>query len=193
MTIQIIQCLQCGRVKSEENGWEKRELSGILKEVSHTYCNECVQKIQDKLIASRDFKKWKFKRQIDFLINELKGHDKKHDRKSLKLYLDEFFCIGEVDFLPYYKALQEHLVSAVCQKCQKEIDTDGESTILGNHILHMSCNREVNQKIKIVLDNDWDKSDKLDAYFDLLRIEKEIRSAVKKEIKVLRESSGVAV
>ena len=78
-------------------------------------------------------------------------------------------------------------MQAVCPTCQKEVNPNKDSNKLGNHLLHQRCYKEVLHKIHIMLENKWEKSNKLDAYFDLLRIEKEIRPAIKE---ILKKSRG---
>jgi hypothetical protein len=181
--MQIIQCLSCGRVKQEDNQWVYREISPFEKNISHTYCRQCIHTLQEKLIAARDFKKWDFDKQICYLSQELDRHQKKHDQLSFKNYMEEFFCIPETDYPKYFEALKEKLVFSVCAKCGDEINHSDITSRLGTHILHARCYKELAHKIQIIQDNGWEKSDKMDAYFDLLRIEKEIRPVIKEVLK----------
>ena len=130
-------------------------------------------------MAARDFKKWGFQKQIQYLSNELDKHQKKYDQLSFKNYMEEFFCITEGEYSKYYEALKDKLVPAVCPKCREEIKSNDNVLHIGAHILHKHCHKKITSKIQIILDNRWEKSDKIDAYFDLLRIEKEIRPAIK--------------
>jgi len=179
MPRQIIQCLSCGRVKQPDDTWSNEEISPFQKNISHTYCSQCIQTLQEKLMAARDFKKWGFQKRIKYLSNELDKHQKKHDQLSFKNYMDEFFCITEDEYVKYYEALKDKLVPAVCPKCREEIKSNDKAFHIGAHILHQHCHKKITSKIQIILDNRWEKSDKIDAYFDLLRIEKEIRPAIK--------------
>ena len=106
MARQITQCLSCHRIKKLDNSWKLEELSPFQKDISHTYCSDCLQSLQEKLFAARDFNKWGFDKQRQYLSQELDRQPKMHDRLSLKNYLEEFFCINEDKFEKYYEALK---------------------------------------------------------------------------------------
>ena len=188
MPRQIIQCLSCGRVRQNNNTWNYEKIDPFEKDISHTYCTLCIQTLQEKLLATRNFNKWNFSKQIAHLSKELEKQSKKHDKISLKFFLDEFYCIGSKDFLPFYQALKKQLVPAMCSKCNTEIKEQDKTNIIGEHKLHGRCYKKIKHKIQILIDNKWDKSNKLDAYLDLLRIEKQIRPAIKKLLENTGES-----
>ena len=140
---------------------------------------DCIWSLQEKLLAARDFKKWTFQKQIQYLNSELDKHKNSHDRESFKNYMEEFFCVTEQEYFDkYYPAMKDKLVKSICLKCRIEINPDEKSLKMGVHLLHLRCHKEILHKIRILQENGWEKTDKLDAYFDLLRIEKAVRPAI---------------
>jgi len=162
------------------------EIDNIKGEISHTYCPDCVTVLQDRLLAARNFKQWDFERQIDYLKEDLSRHEKKFDRPSLKNYLEEFYCIESKNYSNYYAALQNELSNAICPICHHEVNAKSDQNIFGAHILHFQCFKEITNKIKIIVDNNWEQSDKFSAYLDLLKIEKAVRPALKDYLKKTR-------
>ncbi len=182
-THQIVQCLQCARYKSSLGQWFENNLSPKDVEISHTYCPDCISILQERLIASRDFGKWPFERQVDYLKDDILNQDKKFDRVALKNYLEEFFCLDMEKFEDLYEALKPFLANAVCPRCHQEVDILENHSTFGHHVLHPKCHKEIQNKIKIIEDNNWDKSDKFSAYLDLLKIEKALRPTIKDFLK----------
>ncbi|MFC1586022.1 hypothetical protein ACFL5V_10780 [Fibrobacterota bacterium] len=193
MLDQIIQCLSCGRVKQGDNSWIYREISPFQKDISHTYCSQCIQSLQDKLMTAREFKKWDFQKQVDYLAGEIDKHQKKHDRMSFKNYIEEFFNVTEEQSESYYDALKEKFLTAVCPKCRKQVVSSDKAEKFGSYLLHHHCYKDMAYKIKIILENGWNKTNKLDAYLDLLRIEKEMRPALKEILQNSKDKAGTTV
>ena len=102
---------------------------------------------------------------------------------SNRTKLDEFFCIESKNYDKYYEVLQGELSNAVCPNCHREVDAAGIHNVFGPHILHSKCFKEIDNKLKIIVDNNWEQSDKFSAYLDLLKIEKAVRPAVKDYLK----------
>ncbi|MBF0433217.1 MAG: hypothetical protein HQK83_18195 [Fibrobacteria bacterium] len=188
MKSHIVQCLACGKIKLPDATWVHKDIDSLNEEISHTYCKDCIQSLQATFFAARSFQKWTFEKQISYLENELDQRKEKHDKLSLKVFLDEFFCISSEDFPRYYEALQHKLAQAICPKCKNEILPGEDNSSLGERIFHNHCYKKLSGKIDIILENEWDLSDKLNAYFDLLKIDKELRGIVHRAIKQRRKS-----
>ncbi len=179
MKSHLVQCLACQKVKNTKGLWEHRDVDMRVHDISHTYCSDCYTVLQNSFFAARDFKTWDFDKQVKFLAKELDARSQKYDRERFKLYLEEFFCVSEADFEKFYEALKTRLYQSVCLVCHEEILAEEEPHPFGRHQLHRRCHKEIHKKISILLENDWDKTGKLDAYFDLLRLEKSLRPAVR--------------
>jgi len=190
---QIVQCLQCDRLKSSTGNWYVENQEYIKGDISHTYCPDCITVLQTRLMAARNFVDWDFDRQIEFLHDDLARHEKKFDRPSLKKYLEEFFCIESTNYEKFYEALQGDLANAVCPNCHREVDALNEHKFFGPHILHPKCSKEIDNKIKIIVDNNWAQSDKFSAYLDLLKIEKSIRPELKEVLKRKRSHEALKI
>jgi hypothetical protein len=190
---QVVQCIACLRIKNAEGSWISRPFQKPGTQISHTYCKTCIQSLQKKFFAARDFKNWEFTKQVNYLSNELDKQGKKYDDKSFRTYLEEFYCISRKSAMTYSKALKHKLVPSVCACCHEELTDEAPQMDLNELHLHSHCYREISWKIRIIQESGWDCSDKLDAYFDLLRIGKSLRSAVKTRLKNLREKADIAV
>jgi hypothetical protein len=179
----ISQCLQCGRVKTSQGSWVYRQVSSTVQDISHTYCSTCVQILQERLIAARKFKDWDLTKQVNYLKKDLQSQTKKYDICSLKTYLEEFYCITDEQYSGFHEALKAYLVPVVCPKCSREIQDNQHALIFGKALVHKSCHHDLSQKLNILKENGWHKSDKLDAYLDMLQVEKDVRHILKYELK----------
>ncbi len=173
--------MECGLIRLD-GVWVQDKPNPLKSEVSHTYCECCKEHIQKKIRVLKDFKDWDFRTQIQQLKKEISGSVQKYDMYRLQYLLKEQYQIEITSIPQYTQALQEYLIPALCIYCMKEIESNHMVLNLLNCKLHSPCFSELSEKMDYLLKNKWEKSNNLEAYLDLLKIKKELRPAVKKQL-----------
>lgn len=184
MKPHIIACLECHRVKLADGSWDFCEIDTLRNEVSHTYCNDCMQSLQSRLLALREFTYWDFNKKLEYLRREISQSPVVFDKQRLSHHLEEFYNLGPTEATPFLEALSPLMVPAVCGFCHQILPDlpKAEKQYFGEFQIHASCKKSLMRKMETLSDNDWIHSEQLDAYMDMLQIPQCLRNEVRHKL-----------
>lgn len=171
--VEAVQCMACGRFRVE-GVWVHQDIH--VREVSHTFCPDCVPAVREGLQREREFRRQGLERQVQMLREELLCC--RMDEEGLRRRIDGL-QVQSPDVETIVERCRDLLTERICRYCGQPLPEGEPVATHAGYDLHKGCSEKMLESLQEMRRIQAPES-KVDAYLDILRVPHEVRDGVKR-------------